>query len=407
MTGFDAPACATIYLDKPMRNHTLMQTIARANRVFKEKRDGLIVDYIGVFRNLEQALAIYGTGAGGDATEGEMPVKQKQKRFEQLRQAVQEAVEFCRSLGISLEDIRQSQGFERERLKGDAVEALLLNEDTTQRFFALVKSVNRFYQSILPHPASNEFYVSRRLLNLIAEAILNEVPAADISMVEGDLEQLLDASVAAQRFVIEAEVDNENQRIDLSQIDFEALKARFNQGHKRTATEQLRGAINRRLQQMVRQNRTRLNYLETFQRMIDEYNAGAVDVDAIFERLVAFVQTLDVEEQRGIAEQLAEEELAVFDLLTRPTLELTDTERENIKGIAKTLLDTLKREKLVLDWRKRQQTREAVRATIQHILDQLPESYTKELYDQKCEAVFQHVYEAYPGAGQSIYGQAA
>src|SRR5207244_8982209 len=65
MTGFDVPSCSTIYLDKPMRNHTLMQTIARANRVFREKTNGLIVDYAGVFRNLERALAIYGSGAGG------------------------------------------------------------------------------------------------------------------------------------------------------------------------------------------------------------------------------------------------------------------------------------------------------------------------------------------------------
>src|SRR5512136_30511 len=86
LTGFDAPSCSTIYLDRPMRNHTLMQTIARANRVFGEKINGLIVDYIGVFRNLQQALAIYGSASGGGVQEGEMPVKDKGALIGQLRE---------------------------------------------------------------------------------------------------------------------------------------------------------------------------------------------------------------------------------------------------------------------------------------------------------------------------------
>ena len=75
MTGFDVPSCSTIYLDKPMRNHTLMQTIARANRVLGEKVNGLIVDYIGVFRDLQRALAIYGTASGGGIEAGECRLK--------------------------------------------------------------------------------------------------------------------------------------------------------------------------------------------------------------------------------------------------------------------------------------------------------------------------------------------
>ena len=101
-TGFDVPSCSTIYLDKPQRNHTLMQTIARANRVFGDKVNGLIVDYIGVFRNLEQALAIYATGV--DA-EGKVPIQDKSKLVEQLRDAIDEAKAFCANLGVDLANI--------------------------------------------------------------------------------------------------------------------------------------------------------------------------------------------------------------------------------------------------------------------------------------------------------------
>ena len=111
MTGFDVPSCSTIYLDKPMRNHTLMQAIARANRVFGDKVNGLIVDYIGVFRDLQRALAIYGSGAGGGIEPGETPVKPKSQLVEQLRAAVDEAKAFCTDRGIHLGAPQTAQGF--------------------------------------------------------------------------------------------------------------------------------------------------------------------------------------------------------------------------------------------------------------------------------------------------------
>ena len=99
---------------------------------------------------------------------------------------------------------------------------------------------------------------------------------------------------------------------------------------------------------------------------------------------------MDAEEKRGTAEQLSEEELVIFDLLTKPEIDLRDKEAAEVKKVAKTLLDKLKREKLVLDWRKQQTTRAMVLTTIKDVLDQLPRAYTKELYEQKCDTVYQH-----------------
>ena len=110
MVGFDAPTCSTLYVDKPMRNHTLMQTIARANRVFGEKVNGLIVDYVGVFRDLQRALAIYGTASGGGLEPGDLPVKDKQALLDQLQRTIDEAADFCAGLGIDLSAIHASQG---------------------------------------------------------------------------------------------------------------------------------------------------------------------------------------------------------------------------------------------------------------------------------------------------------
>ena len=113
LTGFDAPSCSTIYLDKPMKNHTLMQTIARANRVFGEKVNGLIVDYVGVFRSLQRALAIYGSGGGVE--EGDMPVQDKSVLVEHLRAAIAATIEFCEPHDVDFDVIQSAQGFGRRR----------------------------------------------------------------------------------------------------------------------------------------------------------------------------------------------------------------------------------------------------------------------------------------------------
>ncbi len=155
---------------------------------------------------------------------------------------------------------------------------------------------------------------------------------------------------------------------------------------------------------MLQLNKSRVNYQERFQQMIDEYNAGSANVELFFEELVKFARELNQEEQRHVAEQLSEEELAMFDLLTRPDLKLAEKEQEQIKKVVRDLLANLKREKLVLDWRKKQQARAEVRLTVEQALDSgLPESYTPTLYQRKCEEVFQHIYDSYFGQGQSIY----
>ena len=159
---------------------------------------------------------------------------------------------------------------------------------------------------------------------------------------------------------------------------------------------------------MLRLNKSRMNYLEKFQQMIDEYNAGSRNVEIFFADLVEFARELNIEDKRAISEKLTEEELAIFDLLTQPDITLTEKEKHEIKKVAKELLLTLKQEKLVLDWRRRQQSKAAVKVAIEKILDlQLPESYSTEAYERKCQEVYQHVYECYSEAGLRIYTTAA
>jgi len=406
MTGFDVPSCSTLYLDKPMRNHTLIQTIARANRVYPGKVSGLIVDYAGVFRNLERALAIY--GAAGGTGGGNKPVQDKSALEAALRQALEETRGLCREQGINLATIQAAEGFARVGLLDDAVEALVASEEIKLRYLDLTNTVLRLYKAVLPDPAAREFAAEVSPVQVIADKIRALTPPADISQVIQRAEGLLGRSIATEGYIIGERgiAYGRDRLIDLSGFDFEAMEQKFKTGRKRTVNEKLKGALAQRLMVMVRLNRTRMDYLDRFQIMIDEYNAGSLNAEEFFHQLVVFARGLDEEEKRAVGEQLTEEELALFDILTRPLIEMTSTDRSRVKATARELLVWLKAGKLVLDWRKRQQARAEVRVTIEKLLDRgLPSAYTPNLFEQKAAAVFQHVYDAYYGAGRSVYAE--
>ena len=416
LTGFDAPSVSTIYLDKPMKNHTLMQTIARANRVFKDKNNGLIVDYVGVFRNLQKALAIYGPTSGNGTDGGDCPIQEKSELVEALKVAIAEALAFCKERDVDVDAIIKADGFQKIAFLDDAAinlvdkevvdavddaaELVIVNDDLKKKFISLVNQVVRLYKAILPDPSANEFAPIKTCLAVLADKIRTFTEEATIDDVMEQVSDLLDESIATRGYVIHA--TETTSLIDLSQIDFEALQEHFKTGRKRTEAEKLKRLVNDKLLAMTQANRTRTDFMEKFKKLIDEYNKG-MDVESFFAKLTDFVKELSAEEQRGVAEQLSEEELALFDILTKPEFDMTDAEKAEVKKVARMLLQTLKEAKLVLDWRKKQGTRADVYTTVKTILDKLPRAYTPELYEQKCDTVYQHVYDSYQGEGRSIY----
>jgi type I restriction enzyme, R subunit len=177
------------------------------------------------------------------------------------------------------------------------------------------------------------------LISVIAEKIRSLTAPADISDVMEAVEQLLDKSVAAEAYRI---AESDDRLVDLSKIDFKKLQAQFAKSRKRTEIEKLRTQIQRKLAVMVQYNRSRVDYLQKFQQMIDEYNAGSVNVEEFFNQLLKFAQDLTEEEKRGISENLTEEELALFDLLTKPDPKLSKAEQAKVKKIVHGLLHNRK-----------------------------------------------------------------
>lgn len=400
ITGFDVPTCSTIYLDKPMKAHTLMQTIARANRVAPGKESGLIVDYVGIFRALQNALAIYARATPGNG-QGE-PILGKQELVAALREALVAAQGFCETCGVNLDTIVSSTGFTRIGYIEDAVEGLLQSDATKKQYLQLANRVARLFKAILPDPMANELAPKAVLVTYLAAKIRAETEQPDIAAVMSEVEELLNDSIATEGYHI-GPVSRPEGLINLSEIDFEALQKKFDQGRKRTEAEKLKRLIEGRLAQMLQQNHTRVNLAEKFEKLIAEYNAGSKNIEELFQGLKDFTRELTAEEQRAVAEGLSEEELALFDLLTRPEPKLTKKEEVEVKAACRELLATLKREKLVLDWREKQQTRAGVMQAIKLELRKLPAAYTRELQSQKLAASFAHVYDAYSGAGRSVY----
>ena len=400
-TGFDVPSLSTVYLDKPLRNHTLMQTITRANRVFPEKNNGLIVAYVDVFRNLQKALAIY--AIGGKA--GEVPVEEKGALADALRAAVDDIRAFCAARDVDLDALGRLRGFELVRAGRQTVELLMVDDEEKIAFLARASLVNRLYKAILPNKLANEFSRFRAVTKFLADAIAEYTERPDVSGVLGRVEQLLDESVAANEYLIpESEA---KALFDLGAVDWKGLEEAFKQGRPRTAAQRLRSLLSAQIAALVRLNPMRVDLVERFEKLVADYNAGSLNTEAFFQALLAFKKTLSDEEARAVSEGLDEEHLAVFDLLMRPAPELSEAEKMQVKKVADELLRTLRRSKLVFDWRKQQATRAAVRVSVEETLDQLPAAFTRQIYAQKCDAVYEHVFDSYWDDGHSVYDLAA
>jgi type I restriction enzyme R subunit len=404
MTGFDAPSVSTIYLDRMMRNHTLMQTIARANRVFPDKDNGLIVDYIGVFRNLEKALAIYGA-ANSDG--GDSPIQDVESLVGELDLAVDTIIGQAATSGVDIIALRDASGFEHIALRDAAVEALLVDETTRTSFMASARKARKLFKALLPDPAAAGHQATIAAVRSVAARIteVTRPPGADIAELSDAVEELLDRSVGAEEYVIRAAAEGSqpDPLIDLSQIDFAALAATF-AGRKRAETDRLASLLKERATGAARRNPTRQDLVEKIEDLIARYNAGSFNIDEYLRRLIELSQSLSAEEQRAVIEDLDEDALAIFDLLTDPEPELTEEERSVVKQSAKELLAHL-HDKLVLDWRRRAETMAGVKTTIRGVLDRgLPEDpYPPGLFEEKVDAIFDHIVASYGDDGSSVY----
>jgi type I restriction enzyme, R subunit len=406
ITGFDAQCVSTVYLDKPIKGHTLMQTIARANRVYDdEKENGLIVDYGNVYKKLEQAYSVYGEGGKGNSGNGKA-VEEIADLEKQLKQAIKVVKDYLKTLDFKLSTLFNVKPMEKISLLKKAGDCICLNETTRTSFEMMARSVFRKYKALFPEEQAKSYIREFNAIDAIYNLLNQNVKSADVTEIMMQLQSIVNASV-------HLEVDGTNEPkeevyVDLSKLDFEKLKAAFAKApNKNTLVYDLQQAIDQKLQQMLKENPLRLDFYERYKEIVEEYNKGKSleDTVATFDKLSSYVTDLSFEEQRALRENLKDQEtLAIFDLL-REGKELEGKDLKQVKKVASETLEKLKAEKLKIDhWREKREVTAQVKSEIYNQLLWLPqEVYTDEEVSLKTVAVYQHIYSNYFGAGYSVY----
>ncbi len=343
LTGFDAPAVSTLYLDKPLQNHTLMQTIARANRVFEGKKNGLVVDYFGVFRNLKKALADYAEGTKGKDKEDEedFPVKEFDELLELLEQAILETKVFCKELGADIEAILNlgEKGFKEVELFNEYANIILEKDEYKKQLSLFVNTINGLYDSAKPEIYSfPKIKKEKDVFEYLRKVVDRHVDQDEaIERAKKKLDGLLDLSVVGkgdlQESKIEYHIDNSKQ-IDLSQLDFSKLRAEFpEKQHKNIQFADLRELMEVKLKQMLAQNKTRGSFLARFEEIIENYNSGSSSIEEAYEELIKLTEESSEEQLRAAKNGMTEAEQELFDLLKKD--KLTKKEEKEVKLAAK------------------------------------------------------------------------
>lgn len=393
LTGFDVPNLSTLYLDKPMKSHTLMQAIARTNRVYPNKSCGLVIDYVNVFKFMKKALSDYATG-----DTDLYPAKDVKYLVELLNQCVDEADMFLYDLGIDIKKIiEDSSVFDKLEDLRKAYNIIVEKEEDKEKFKVLTNTMVNLYEASKPQIFEMNWKNEKfSALDYLHGLLHNTIDDEKIRRAKVRLEQILDSSVTSNTASDNNDgyVIHRSKVIDLSKIDTEKLKDEIKQAeYKAIEIDDLKEYLEKALEVMINRNCTRIKFSERFKNIIDRYNAGGTENEEYYEQLVKFVEELQKEQERARTEDLTEEELEMYDLLIKGK-KLSKAEEQKVKLAAKNLYKKLTTERdnlLVVDWYKDEQPKLKVKHAIEDSLNNdLPESYDKEIFNSKINLLLNH-----------------
>ena len=413
LTGFDVECLSTLYIDKPMKAHTLMQAIARANRRFPGKDFGLVVDYNGMLTALRAALALY--ALGDDATGSPEIVAPLQDRVAALDDAIAEAELFLRARGFEANRLVGAKGWIRIAALVDAVEAINAPtpaaggatptssaageepggvDHARQRFEIMARAIFLRFKALVTEPTVQLYAERHDNIEAIYKKLCERRDDADITDLLKALQRIVGEAIQADALGADQE---QGLTVDLSRIDLEVLRDEFAKKvkHKATAIEDIRTLVERKLGLLLAQNPTRMDFELKYREIVAAYNLDKdrATVEETFARLMALSKTMDDEQRRAVREGLSESELAIFDMMQKTPL--AATERERIKQSSRELLAELLRVISPLDqWTEKEQTRAEVEAVILDRVCLLPEPpYTPDDKDAMAKVLYAHVWQ--------------
>ncbi|MFN5026061.1 MAG: type I restriction enzyme endonuclease domain-containing protein, partial [Bacteroidota bacterium] len=411
ITGFDVPTLSTLYLDKPLKSHTLMQAIARANRISEGKNNGLIVDYIETYTALLDALAIYGSGGddggGGGGQKPEPPIKPKEVLIKELEEALEATEIFLQDeVNFDLQELISADGLHKLAAMEKAVNAVYTNDETKRKFQVLAREVFKKYKALQPDKVLNQYAPRKNAIDVIYTAIEGNIESADVTEIMRKIQNVVDESI--ENMVAEPG-HNEAKTIDLSGLDFDLLEQYFlKTKHKNAAIQSLKDKVEKQLKRMVERNPMKVDYYKRYQEIIEAYNLGKdeVIIKDTFRRLIELINSFSEEVAETKREGLTDEEKAIFDIL-RQCIKLSENEKKEIKKISVQLLEELKKDKLrVESWSDKALTAASVYNIVNKTLfESLPyPTYRSQDVDLKTNQIFEHLRHQYADGGVRIYG---
>ena len=395
LTGFDVKCLSCLYLDKPLKAHTLMQTIARANRVSEGKSNGLIVDYVGIVKALRKALADYTADAGGAG--GADPTVDKALLVARIIETVEQARALLAERGFALADLVEAMDFQKLARLQEGADAVCGTVADRKTFSTYAAALHRLMKYADRDDVTAEL---RRQYEAIA-AIYGQLSArrrhSDHLDLRIEIDHIISAHVVMDGASLEAE--EESRRFDISAIDFDLLRREFARVRtKNLLLRDLEELIQQKLDRMMYSNPQRIDYYERYREIIEAYNAeqDRATIEKTFMELMDLAGNLSCEEQRYVREGFAsDEELTLHDMLFRDDLNKGEIKR--VKEVAATLLRKVK-EKIAetSHWTDKERTRAQVDNLIRDTLwEELPECYDDASVASYGQKVYAYVYTRY------------
>ena len=395
LTGFDVKTLSCLYIDKPMKAHTLMQTIARANRVAEGKTNGLVVDYIGIVKALKQALADYTANAKG--LEGNDPTIDKEKLIKSVDETIAATREFLKEHGIDLQELIDAESFMKLSLLKTAADAMCATVEIRKSYCTLATTLLNRWKYLDRDDITPERKQAKDAIEAIYKELQKKRKSADITDLSVAINNIIDEHLEIDSSM----VAESGRRFDISKIDFDLLQREFAKAkQKNLLLRDVKELLQERLAEMLAQNPSRINFYERYQEIIESYNQeqDRASIEKIFEELMDLSKKLSEEERRYVREGFEnDEQLSMYDLLMKD--DLTKAEIKKIKEVAVELLEKIKAQLATMDHPfEKRETKAAIIITIRDTLwEMLPESYSDESIDSYKDAVFEYVQQRYGG----------
>lgn len=394
LTGFDVKTLSCLYLDKPMKAHTLMQTIARANRVSEGKTNGLIIDYIGIVKALRQALADYTANPGGEG--GNDPTVDKKELIKHVLETMAAAENFLKEHGFELEELIKAEKFWKLSLLKEAANAMCGTIEIRKTYCTYATTLLKLWKYLDREDITSEMKQRKDAIEAIFKELQKKRKHADITELSVIINDIVNEHLEIEDGISKVE---EARQFDISGINFDLLRREFAKSRqKNLILKDIQELLQERIARMLAMNPSRINFYEKYQEIIQSYNdeQNRVTIEKTFEELMKLSEKLTEEEKRYVREGFEnDEQLSMFDVLMKDNLTKEDIKK--LKKVAKELLEKIKQLLATMDHPfDKQETRSIIFNTIRDTLwEGLPDSYSDESLSYYRNAVYSYVSQRY------------